>query len=86
MHFSLLSLATAALLFVWFLITIIWGSIWLNLITLDQSDKGNFLGEKAKSAADRLGLSMLRFPVFHLILWLADVVGWCYAALFWWQK
>ena len=80
-----LTLILAIMLTVWFLATIMWGSIWFNLVTSSKNAKQQFLSEKARSVADRWGISMLRFPILHFLIWLANVFAWCQTALFWWH-
>ncbi|WP_107688265.1 hypothetical protein [Neisseria wadsworthii] len=83
---STIKIALAALLVIWFLASIVWGSIWMNLVTSSQEDKEEFLNEHVRSPPDRIGISMLRFPVLHLIIWLINVVGLCWVATGWWQS
>lgn len=85
MSFPLIILL-AVILAAWFLASIMWGSIWFNLITSSRNAKQQFLGEQARSMADRWGISMLRFPILHLLIWLANIFVWCKTALFWWHS
>ena len=81
-----LTLLLAIVLTVWFLASIMWGSIWFNLVTSSKNAKQQFLSEKARSVADRWGVSIVRFPILHLLIWLANVFAWCKTALFWWHN
>ena len=49
-----LTLILAIVLTVWFLASIMWGSIWFNLVTSSKNAKQQFLSEKARSVADRV--------------------------------
>ncbi len=82
----MINILIALLLVVWFLASIMWGSVWFNLVTADKEAKQQFLDEKARSAADRLGVGILRFPVVHLLIWFANIVLLCWAATRWWQS